>query len=70
MHRMGLVLILITPRLTGLCSATDLRDHLVGVQHSTVHFSLPPRVQQVQGSGIYAAPASRSSPAPLAAFCF
>jgi Trypsin-like peptidase domain len=52
MHRMGLVLILITPWLPGLCSATDLRDHLVGVQHSTVHVSLPPRFQQVQGSGI------------------
>ena len=32
--------------------ADDTRDHLVGVQRSTVHFSLPPRVQQVQGSGI------------------
>jgi Trypsin-like peptidase domain len=38
--------------LTSLCSATDVRDHLVGVQRSTVHFSFPPRVEQVQGSGI------------------
>ena len=32
--------------------ADDTRDHLVGVQRSTVHFSFPPRVQEVQGSGI------------------
>jgi S1-C subfamily serine protease len=38
--------------LTSLCSAADARDHLVSVQRSTVHFSLPPTVQQVEGSGI------------------
>jgi hypothetical protein len=38
--------------LNSLCSAADLRDHLVGVQQSTVHFSFPPRVQEIQGSGI------------------
>src|SRR5450631_743451 len=38
--------------LTILCSATDAGDHLVAVQRSTVHFALPPTVQQVQGSGI------------------
>lgn len=32
--------------------ADDTKDHLVGVQRSTVHFSFPPRVQEVQGSGI------------------
>jgi len=38
--------------LTSLCPATNVRDHLVSVRRSTVHFSLSPRVQQVQGSGI------------------
>jgi len=46
------IVILITLWSAGLSSATNLKDHLVGVQHTTVHLSLPPRVQQVQGSGI------------------
>lgn len=38
--------------LASVCSATDVGDHLVAVQRLTVHFGLPPTVQQVQGSGI------------------
>jgi hypothetical protein len=33
------------------CSATNIKDHLVGVQRSAVQFTFPPRIQRVQGSG-------------------
>jgi hypothetical protein len=38
--------------LSSVCHATNVRDHLVSVQHTTIPFSFPPRIQQVQGSGI------------------
>jgi hypothetical protein len=38
--------------LTSVCAANPAKDHLVGVQRSTIHFSFPPTVRQVQGSGI------------------
>lgn len=38
--------------LTSVCAAANVRDHLVSVQHSSLHFSFPLRVKQVQGSGI------------------
>lgn len=52
MHRAGSVFVFITLWLTTVCSATNLEDHLVAVHHSAVHLSLPPQIQQVQGSGI------------------
>lgn len=38
--------------LVSLSSATNVKDHLVGVQRSSIRLSLPPTVRQVQGSGI------------------
>ena len=39
--------------LSSLCSATNLKDHLVGVHRSSVHLSFPMmKVQDVYGSGI------------------
>lgn len=38
--------------LSSLCLAIEIKDHLVSVQHSTIRLSLPPRIQQIQGSGI------------------
>ena len=38
--------------LSSLCFAADARAHLVSVQHSTINLSVPPRIQQTQGSGI------------------
>ena len=35
-----------------LSSATNVEDHLVYLQHSSVNFSLPPRIRQISGSGI------------------
>ena len=52
MHRVGSILIIITLWLSTMCSAADLKDHLVAVQHATAKLSLPPQIQQVQGSGI------------------
>ena len=52
MRGAGSILIFITLCLNTMCSAADLKDHLVGVQHATAKLSLPPQIQQVQGSGI------------------
>ena len=38
--------------LSSVAFAGHVSDHLVGVQRSTLHLSLPPRVQQVRGNGI------------------
>lgn len=38
--------------LSSLGLAVEIRDHLVSAQHSTLRLSLPPQIQQVQGSGI------------------
>jgi hypothetical protein len=38
--------------LTSACSATNVRDHLVGVHCSTVHFSYGLRIEQIQSSAI------------------
>jgi hypothetical protein len=34
------------------CFGADVRNHLVVVQHSTVHWSFPPGIQQIEGNGI------------------
>ena len=52
MLRAESILIIVTLCLSAMCSAADLKDHLVAVQHATAKFSLPPQIQQVQGSGI------------------
>ncbi len=38
--------------LTSVYSAADVKDHLVGIEHRTVHLSVPLRFEEVQGSGI------------------
>src|ERR1035441_369225 len=45
-------MLLTTVLLTSVCSSANVRDHLVGVQRSTIHFALPPTVQKIQANGI------------------